>query len=228
MKSHISQMFQQLHGQTHHRATEGQLRSLQTHNLHLERVLREKEREIDQLRNQITNFEARLQELAGKDNLTGLPNRHLFKEHLIHSLKRAVRLGYSLSLLLLDIDHLKDVNLKHGFEIGDEVLVEVAKTLQSSVREIDMPARWSGEELVAVLHETDADGALLVAERIRNRIAGLNIKDPTTGKQIELTATLAVTSYPRHGNQPQDLLESAWEALIKAKEKGGNTVVLAD
>lgn len=228
MKSHISQMFQQLHGQSPHRATEGQLRSLQTHNQHLERVLREKEREIDQLRNQIANFEARLQELAGKDNLTGLPNRHLFKEHLIHSLKRAVRLGYSLSLLLLDIDHLKDVNLKHGFEIGDEVLVEVAKTLQGSVREIDMPARWSGEELVAVLHETDADGALLVAERIRNRIAGLNIKDPKSGKPIELTATLAVTSYPRHGNQPQDLLESAWEALIKAKEKGGNTVVLAD
>lgn len=228
MKAHLTQMFQQLHGQPHQKQADNQLRKLQSHNLHLERLLRERERELDQLRHQIANLEVRLNELTGKDNLTGLPNRHIFKEHLTHSLKRAVRLGYSLSLLLMDIDHLKDVNLRFGFEIGDEVLVEVANTLQSSVREIDMPARWGGEELVAVLHETDAEGAALVAERIRSRVAALNIKDPKTGNPISVTATLAVASFPRNGGQPQELLESACEALIAAKEQGCNRVIVAE
>jgi diguanylate cyclase (GGDEF)-like protein len=227
MKGHLSQMLQQFHGQAHRRGSENQVRALQTQTQNLERTLREKEREIDQLKHQIANYEARLQELAGRDALTGLPNRHLFKEHLTHSLKRAVRLGYSLSLLLLDIDHLKEVNLKHGFEMGDEVLSEVAKALQSSVREIDMPARWGGEELVAVLHETDGEGALLVAERIRSRVQALNIVDTKSSKRIPVSVTLAVVSYPRHGNQPAELLDSALEALVQAKQNGGNLVVVA-
>lgn len=226
MRVRINNMFQRFHGQA--KAQEGQVRSLQSENLQLDRVLREKDREIDQLKNQLSNAEARLEELMGKDNLTSLPNRHIFKEHLTHSLKRAVRLGYSLSLLLIDIDHLREVNSRAGYEKGDEVLIEVAKTLQNSVREIDMPARWGGEELVAVLHETDVEAALSVAERIRRKINMLDIKDPVSGKAITVTATLAVASYPRHSNQPQELLEVAYDALVSAKNKGGNIVVVAD
>ncbi len=226
MRVRINNMFQRFHGQA--KAQEGQVRSLQSENLQLDRVLREKDREIDQLKNQLANAEARLEELMGKDNLTSLPNRHIFKEHLTHSLKRAVRLGYSLSLLLIDIDHLREVNSRAGYEKGDEVLIEVAKTLQNSVREIDMPARWGGEELVAVLHETDVEAAVSVAERIRRKINMLDIKDPVSGKAITITATLAVASYPRHSNQPQELLEVAYDALVSAKNKGGNIVVVAD
>src|SRR5208282_764186 len=140
-------------------------------------ALREKDREIDRLRHQLSNSEARLQEVMGTDVLTSLPNRHIFKEHLTHSLKRALRVGYSLSLMLVDIDHLRDINLRYGHEVGDTVLIEVAKILRSSVREIDMPARWGGEELVAVLHETDAEGAAVVAERVRRRVSQLDVKD---------------------------------------------------
>jgi diguanylate cyclase (GGDEF)-like protein len=224
MKAHITQMLQQFHGQTRHRQTEALLRKLQSQNLHLERLLKEKDREVDQLKNQILNYEARLQELMGTDELTGLPNRHVFKEHLTHSLKRAVRLGYSLSLMLIDIDHLREINLKHGHEIGDKVLIEVANVLRTSVREIDMPARWGGEELVAVLHETDADGAAVVAERVRKKIASLEVKDP---QPVRVTATLALASYPRHSNDPQALLECVCEALITAKDKGVNSVIIA-
>ncbi len=182
MKAHFTQMIQQFHGQSRHRQVEAQVRKLQSHSLQLERVVREKDREIDQLRHQIANYEARLQELMGTDDLTGLPNRHIFKEHLTHSLKRAVRLGYSLSLMLIDVDHLREINLKFGHEVGDQVLIEIGKILRSTGREIDMPARWGGEELVAVLHETDAEGASVVAERVRRRIATLEIKDPRSGK----------------------------------------------
>jgi len=228
MKAQFTRMLQNFHGQTHHRQAEQQVRKLQSHNLQLERTVREKEREIDQLRHQIANYEARLQELMGTDELTGLPNRHIFKEHLTHSLKRAVRLGYSLSLMLVDVDHLRDINLRYGHEVGDSVLVEIAKILRSSVREIDMPARWGGEELVAVLHETDAEGAAVVAERVRRRVGMLEVKDPRTSKPITITATLAVASYPQHSSEPQSLLEAVGDALIVAKDKGCNVVIVAD
>lgn len=228
MKAQFTQMLQNFHGQTRHRQVEGNLRKLQNQNVMLERSVREKDREIDRLRHQLSNSEARLQELMGTDVLTDLPNRHIFKEHLTHSLKRALRLGYSLSLMLIDIDHLRDINLRYGHEVGDLVLIEVAKILKSSVREIDMPARWGGEELVTVLHETDADGAAVVAERVRRRVSMLEIEDPKTKKPIKVTATLAVASYPAHSNEPQGLLEAACEALISAKDKGCNAVIVAN
>src|SRR5262249_32634953 len=227
MKAHFTRMLQTFHGQSHHSQNEQQLRKLQSHNVQLERTVREKERELDQLRHQLANYEARLQELMGTDDLTGLPNRHVFKEHLTHSLKRAVRLGYSLSLMLIDVDHLREINLRHGHELGDKVLIEIGKILRSSVREIDMPARWGGEELVAVLQEPAAEGAPVAAERVRGRIAPLELKDPRSGKKISVTATLAVASYPSHSNEPQALLEAACEALLTAKDKGCNAVVIA-
>src|ERR1700728_3808357 len=114
MKAHLTQMLRNFDGHTRHRQVEGQLRKLQSQITQLERSLREKDREIDRLRHQLSNSEARLQEVMGTDVLTSLPNRHIFKEHLTHSLKRALRVGYSLSLMLVDIDHLRDINLRYG------------------------------------------------------------------------------------------------------------------
>lgn len=231
MKTRLTQMLQRINGTSHHRVAEQQMKKMQTTSpvaSVTDKLLKEKDREIDRLRHALANAEARLQELAGKDLLTGLPNRHIFKEHLTHSLKRALRLGYSLSLMLVDIDGMRDINLRYGHEIGDKVLIEVSNILRTSVREIDMPARWGGEELVAVLHETDAEGAKAVAERVRRRVEALEVRDPRSGKMIHVTATLAVTSYPKHSCDPQSLLEAACEALIEAKENGGNIVIVAD
>jgi diguanylate cyclase len=227
MKAHIANVLQSIHVQTRHRQSEVHVRTLQSENLDLTRALREKDREIDGLRHRLANLEARLQELLGTDKLTGLPNRHVFKEHLTHSIKRAVRVGYSLSLMLVDIDHLGEINQSHGCEAGDRVLIEVAQILKSSVREIDMPARWGGEELVAVLHETDAEGAAVVAERVRRRVSQLDIKDEKTGRLFKVTATLSVASYPTHSNEAHGILEYAFDALRAAKNNGCNTVVIA-
>jgi diguanylate cyclase len=227
MKAHIANVLQSIHVQTRHRQNEVHVRTLQSENLELTRILSQKDREIDGLRHRLANLEARLQELLGTDTLTGLPNRHVFKEHLIHSLKRALRVGYSLSLMLVDIDHLGEINEQHGSGAGDRVLIEIAQILKSSVREIDMPARWGGEELVAVLHETDAEGAAVVAERVRRRILGLEIRDEKTGRLIKVTGTLSVASYPTHSNEAHGLLEYAFEALRAAKNNGCNTVVIA-
>lgn len=231
MKTRLTQMLQRINGTSHHRAPEQQVKKIQPTTINqqtTDKVIREKDREIDRLRHALANAEARLQELMGKDLLTGLPNRHIFKENLTNSLKRALRLGYSLSLMLVDIDGMRDINLRYGHEVGDKVLIEVSNILRTSVREIDMPARWGGEELVAVLHETDAEGARAVAERVRRRVEALELRDPRSGKLIRVTATLAVTSYPKHSSEPQSLLEAATEALITAKDAGGNVVIIAD
>lgn len=227
MKARITQMLQHIHGGQQRQADWQMHKNQNVQPVDYEKLLREKEREIDRLRHELSNTQARLQEMMGSDLLTQLPNRHAFKEHLTHSLKRAVRLGYSLSLMLIDLDCLRDVNLRYGHEVGDTVLVEVSKILRNSVREIDMPARWGGEELVAVLHETDSEGAATVAERVRRKVAMLEIKDPRSGKLISLTASLSVASAPKHSCDPHGLLEAACEAMIEAKEKGGNVVVIA-
>ena len=118
MKARIQEMLQTFHsnGQAAHRPADPAQGARRTAGatgqpVPYEKLLREKDREIDRLRHQLANAEARLQELMGQDVLTSLPNRHVFKEHLTHSLKRALRLGYSLSLMLIDIDHLREINL---------------------------------------------------------------------------------------------------------------------
>lgn len=220
-------MIQHIQGQSHHPRIKSSMSKPHSDDKNIDIILREKDREIDRLRHALSNAEAKLKELEGTDVLTGLPNRHVFKEHFVHSLKRALRLGYSLSLMLVDIDHLRDINLRYGHEVGDFVLMEVARILAGSVREIDMPARWGGEEMVAVLHETDSDGAAAVAERVRRRVAMIEVKDPRSGKLINVSASLAVASYPKLSGDPQQLLEAASEAMISAKENGGNVVVIA-
>ena len=133
------------------------------------------------------------------------------------------------SLGKVGVDQLnQDWRTQRAVERNLQVLVEVAKILRSSVREIDMPARWGGEELVTVLHETDAEGASVVAERVRRRISMLEIIEPKSGKPIKITASLAVACYPQHSNEPQGLLEAASEALIQAKEDGCNRVLIAN
>ena len=162
------------------------------------------------------------------DILTGLPNRYVFKEHLSDSLKRAIRVGYSLSILFIDIDNLNEINLKYGFEVGDNILIEIAKIVKASVREIDLPARWGGEELVVVLHETDTDGASYVAERIRKNIASLEVKESKNNTIVKVSASIAVSSCPQHSNEVSHLIEITGQALLKAKEAGGNIVVIAN
>src|SRR5437868_13371276 len=117
MKARISGLFQSLQ-QGHSRQQDHHMKNSQASTIQqLERLVREKDREIDRLRHALANTEARLQELMGTDVLTSLPNRHVFKEHFTHSLKRALRLGYSLSFMIVDIDNLRDINLRFGHEV---------------------------------------------------------------------------------------------------------------
>ncbi len=227
MKSPLAQILQNLHTPARQRLLESQFKKVQTQNVSLEKTLKDKERELDRLKNELNNLEAKIQELNGTDILTKLPNRFVFKEHLSESLKRAIRVGYSLSILLIDIDNLNEINLKYGFELGDTVIIEVAKIVKASVREIDLPARWGGEELVVVLHETDVEGASHVAKRILKNINNLDITDLKDNSAIKVSATIAISSCPQHSSDVSHLIEITSQALLSAKEAGGNQVITA-
>ena len=224
MKAHIFHVLESIHGQ--HRARQGEvhIRTLQAQNVQLERSLKDKDAEIDLLQNKIKDLEAQLDEMMDTDSLTGLPNRESFKHHLLHSIKRALRLGYSLSVLVLDIDHLRDINKEYGQESGDLVLTKVAKILRTSVREVDMAARWDGDELIAVLHETDAEGASLVAQRIQKRVLNLDLTDKKTGRKLKASVSVGVAGYTPCCGEAHDLITEAREALASVKKSSPSSV----
>jgi len=163
--------------------------------------------------------------LATTDGLTGLLNHRAFQARFDEQLAQAQRYGRPLALLLTDVDHFKKVNDTHGHPVGDEVLRAVARLLAKEARATDMVARYGGEEFVVLMPETDAAGALAVAERMRARICSAPF--PTSRGPLPVTISLGVASVPRNGKEKAGLLEAADQALYASKHAGRNRVTVA-
>jgi diguanylate cyclase (GGDEF)-like protein/PAS domain S-box-containing protein len=171
-------------------------------------------------------MERELERMATHDPLTGLYNRRELEQHFQDELARVVRYGRPISLLWLDVDHFKSVNDRYGHLAGDEVLRQLSHLLQSSVRTVDYVARYGGEELVIILPEVDVDEALEMAERLRNLVKLTQIPI-TSGKQVGVTVSIGVASFPMHGQEASHLFRKADEAMYQAKRTGRNRVVQA-
>jgi diguanylate cyclase (GGDEF)-like protein len=115
-----------------------------------------------------------LEEMSRRDYLTDLYNRRALMEKLDFEIKRRNRTKTSLSVVMLDLDHFKQVNDTHGHQVGDQVLVQVADLLRKTVREIDIVGRYGGEEFLVILPDCPAKEAVNVAERIRAGVAGFD------------------------------------------------------
>ena len=166
------------------------------------------------------------QRLATTDGLTNLLNRRAFGEILDRELSRCDRCSTPASLLLLDLDHFKVINDSHGHAAGDAVLAAVGKLLRSEARPYDVVARWGGEEFVIALPGATAPNAQSAAERIRNAIAQLVVRDGT-GEPIPLTASIGVAE--RQPHEPLDVtVDRADRAMYCAKVGGRNRVCLAE
>lgn len=161
-----------------------------------------------------------IRSLAARDTLTGLPNRRTFEETLGRDLARTTRTGLPLSLLVLDVDHFKAINDRHGHLAGDTVLVKVAKRLAEEVRQADLVARWGGEEFTIVLPEVGLAEAMETADRLRTAVADL--RDP-----VAITCSIGVATFGVHGERAEALVEAADRALYAAKRTGRNRVVAA-
>ena len=158
-------------------------------------------------------------EAAFTDYLTALPNRRRFELQLEREVARTLRYEHPFSLLLLDIDHFKEVNDTHGHEAGDEAIRRVAKTLQEGTRGIDLAARIGGEEFGVILSETRLEGAIDLAERLR-----VAIKEVRFASIGEITASFGVAECPSCGQTERELLASADAALYQAKREGRDRV----
>ena len=169
------------------------------------------------------------QRLSVTDPLTGLWNFRYFQLQADRELESAARFERPLSLLIIDLDHFKTVNDRFGHQVGDDVLVEVARRIQAATRVPDVVARYGGEEFVVLLPGTDADGAVATAERIR-RAVGASKVSITTAQDIApmaVTCSLGVAEHPTHGTTVAGLLRSADAAMYQAKARGRDRVVSA-
>ena len=166
----------------------------------------------------------RLEALATTDALTRLLNRRAFHERLTEEVQRAHRYGSVVTLLLIDVDHFKQVNDTHGHLVGDAVLAQVATVMQSSLRAVDVAARYGGEEFVAILPETPLDGAIVIAERLRERVARHEFAG-AHAVPLRLTISVGAAVYPAADvHSTDDLIARADAALYRAKAEGRNVV----
>ena len=174
-------------------------------------------------------FQDMLAQRAMIDGLTGLWNRAHFDQRLHEEIAAAQGYDRPMSLIMMDVDKFKNLNDNHGHPFGDEVLQAIGDVLQESARMTDWPCRYGGEEFGFILRETDLEGAIIMAERVRAEIEGLELRNKA--QAVSVTASFGVVSSTLCMN-PVELsskwvIESADKALYAAKESGRNRVCTA-
>ena len=180
---------------------------------------------FDDMAGALQQRERRLQEQAISDSLTGLYNRRYLNEFLPRELARSARNAMPVAVILIDLDHFKQVNDSFGHEAGDIVLAAVGSLLKGNVRGSDIACRYGGEEFALILPETDAEAAARRAEGIRVTISALELRH--AGEPLgKLTASFGIALFPEHAQDTDDLLRVADIALYSAKGAGRNRVVI--
>ncbi len=164
-------------------------------------------------------------DIANTDALTGLLNRRMFDERLTAEIQRSQRYSLSFCLLMLDIDHFKEINDIYGHPSGDTVLKKIATVLREQTRNVDIVARFGGEEFVIITPESDWSSAKLHGERIRNAIAGSSFVLPD-GREISVTVSIGIACCPLDAADAKEMIDHVDNALYLAKHKGRNTVCL--
>jgi diguanylate cyclase (GGDEF)-like protein len=162
------------------------------------------------------------------DGLTGIWNRSYFNQRMGEEVNAAQRYGRVVSLVMIDLDHFKSHNDAHGHPFGDQVLQTVGDVLHSFLRTTDAPCRFGGEEFALILTETDGEGALVTAERVRRRIAETPFRPKE--RHVQVTASLGVavsTLFEKNALTMSAMVTAADDALYQAKHEGRDRVCVA-
>jgi diguanylate cyclase (GGDEF)-like protein len=169
---------------------------------------------------------AEAERLSLTDDLTKLHNARFLRQFLLSEIKRARRYGSTVAAFFLDLDDFKAINDRHGHLVGSHVLMEMASVILSSVRDTDIVARYGGDEFVIILPESGVEQALLVAERVREKIERHTFNGGRT-LRLRLTASFGVAAFPQHAQSPQQLIARADSAMYEAKAANKNCIRLA-
>jgi len=169
----------------------------------------------------------RAEALSVTDDLTGLYNSRYLNQVLRREAKRTSRSGRPLSLLFLDLDGFKSVNDRHGHLCGSRALVEAAGVIRGCARETDVTARFGGDEFALVLPETGREGAMAVAERVRERVAAHSFLRASDGLDLHLTTSVGVATLPDVAASAEELVKAADTAMYRVKDQGKNGVLFA-
>jgi diguanylate cyclase (GGDEF)-like protein len=164
------------------------------------------------------------------DPLTKVYNRRYLDRRLTEEVARSERYSLDLSVLMLDIDHFKQVNDTYGHQAGDVTLSTLSSLFKDDLRELDVVARYGGEEFLVICTNTAIDGAALVAERLRKLVESLQIEIPdgSGGSQtIQISISIGVASFSASVDSKSKLIQAADQALYRAKEEGRNRVIVA-
>jgi diguanylate cyclase (GGDEF)-like protein len=170
--------------------------------------------ELEESNRRLSKTNRELQHLAVHDPLTGLPNRTLIVDRVQQAISSARRDNHSMALIMIDLDHFKEVNDTLGHAVGDDLLVNVGKRFQSTLREPDTLGRLGGDEFAVILANADRDSAIIVANKLQSALNNPIEVDQST---FPLGASMGIAIYPENGTDPSTLLKSADVAMYIAK-----------
>ncbi len=215
--THISDAFQSMARQRELSLTERFDKELRQ----LERVVRVSDRYQQVMR----ELNLALQEAAMLDPLTALANRRPLTDRLKAEIERSERSGYTFCVAMLDIDGFKRINDSYGHDVGDNVLVKLARVLECEVREYDLCGRWGGEEFLVILPETDMESAAGIVQRIRDAVGNMQVRAGDEVLRVTVSAGIAAW---HDGEAYGELLNRADAALLQAKRDGRDRQHLAN
>ena len=185
------------------------------------------EKKVDERTRELDELNKKLEEQATTDGLTGLFNHRYFYKLLKMEFERANRYKRNLAIVMIDIDFFKHYNDTHGHIQGDKVLAMVAKAIKSNSRKSDIVARYGGEEFAIIAPELDEKHMIELGERVRKGVATKKFKHQEMQPDGNLTVSVGIAFFPKHGKSVRDILIKADKALYKAKRQGKNRVVIA-
>lgn len=180
--------------------------------------------ELTQTKKQLEDTIKVCEYLATTDELTGIKNRRAIMENIDDEFNRCKRYGELFSILILDIDHFKNVNDTYGHLVGDKVIKHIAQVSHQSLRETDYIGRLGGEEFIALLPKADQASAVIIAERIRTKIEASSVEQ-TNDKGVKVTVSIGVSECLPTDNDVTEVIKRADDRLYLAKNNGRNQVV---
>ena len=161
------------------------------------------------------------------DELTGLFNARYLDEALEREIRRCHRYRSTLALIFLDLDHFKEINTLYGHPLGSRCLTELAEIMRQSVRDVDIPVRYGGDEFAVILPESSVETARMVAERLATAIH-THVFLQEAGLKTQLAASIGIAGFPDHAKTKQELILKADAAMYRSKGTGGDRISLAD